>query len=413
MLQHLRVPPQRAWIGSLTLWVLGCGSAFSQNFTMQLTQSDPLGIGNFVPSLQDIDLGFGSDGAIKGDFYYGVNLKTEYDSNFFLTDGNEQDEISAAITPWIRYVSDPEGGAEASLVVNYRPTANFYNDNTDLNKFDQRSDFVLRFSGGKSQFSVFGRYDQITGTDQITGDFVNGTVMTGGLRASRQIAPRTSLFGSLSASSSDYDTNANVGSEIYIAYLGGLWLSSPRLSLGSSLRYTNSQSDNTGTRNAWALLGEARYRLGEKIWLSATLGPEFASNSDSGDETVNLTGEVVGRYVINPRWSWNTTLRSATVPSPNQTNYVIYDVNFTNTLQRQLDYGSLRGGLDYRLSSYESVGPVGTQIGNENNFSVLLGYRRNLFSDRARFDSLLRYTINDGQNDWDQVIFSLGLDVFF
>jgi hypothetical protein len=357
-------------------------------------------------------LGVGS--SIKGDFTYGVNMETEYNSNFFLTDGDEESELSAFIAPWITYGSDPEGGAMATFIANYRPTLRFYNDNSDLNVVDQGGDFVLGFSGSRTEISIFGRYSELSGTDQLSGDFVNGRLFTGGIRGSRQIAPRTSLFGELSAAMSDYESSLDEGSEIYRARFGGLWESSERLSVGSSLRYTLTESNNTGTLNAWALLGEMRYQLGDRIWLEASIGPEFSSSSQAGSsDSVSLTGQIIGRYIIDERWSVSGTIRDATVPSPNAENNLVNSLGVNAAVQRALTRGYLRSGIDYRFSDYESVGLVSDEVSDEHNLSAFIGYERNFFKDRLKARSMIRYSINDGDDDWSQVLVTLGLDVHF
>lgn len=413
MFHHSSPPPRKRWIASLAALASLCGSAFAQNLSMQVADSNPLGIGNFIPSSQDLDMGL--TGAVKGAFAYGFEAETAYNSNFFLTTDDEDDELSLFFSPWIRYISDPEGGANLSFTANYQPVMRSYLDNSDLNGMDQAGDFSVRLQGVKTDISVFGRYEGMSGTDRLTGEFVEGAVMTGGIRANRQIASRTSLNAGWSAAKSSFDSSDSEGAEVYTTYIGGMWDASQRISVGSTVRYTISESDNTGTRDAWALLMEARYRAGEKIWLSASLGPEYAVTSGAGndDSSLGLTGEIAARYDINDRWMWTTSVRNATIPSPSETNYLVNDILFTTTLQHQLTRGSVSGGLEYRFSDYEDVGTVTTTRGDENNLSAFVAYHRNFFQDRLAFDTTLRYTTNKGQTDWDQVLVSMGVNFRF
>ena len=197
---------------------------------MQVADANPLGIGDYVPGIESVDLTLG--GSIKGDFGYGIKANTEYNSNFFLTDGDEESDVAVFIAPWIQYTSDPEGGALATFRANYRPTMRFYNDNSDLNNVDQNGDFVLDLQGSRTNVSIFGRYSELTGTDQFTGNFVTGRVFTGGVRGGRQIAPRTSLFGNLSYAKSTFDSSLDEGAQVFTGQLGGLWEYSPRLEIG-------------------------------------------------------------------------------------------------------------------------------------------------------------------------------------
>jgi hypothetical protein len=274
---------------------------------------------------------------------------------------------------------------------------------------------MLKIEGSRTMLSLYGMYTEVSGSDRLTGDFVDGTVFSGGIRASRQIAPRTSLFASLTGSVSDYDSATNVGSEIYTTSFGGLWQATERIQIGSSLRYIVRESDNIDSVDSWALLMEARYKLGERIYLSASLGPEFTNDSGvDGDETsIRLTGDVTARYAINERLTWTTSLRSASVPAPNETNYLVNDIQLSTALQRRFVRGWLTTGLEYNFSDYEDVGTVTVARGDENNLSWFTTYRRPLFSERVGLDTTLRYTINDGLVDWDQWLVTMGVNVMF
>ena len=415
---NLQFPPRLAFpVSSLAASAFLCAGAVAQNFTMQVTNSNPLGLGSFVPEMEDLDLGL--EGNIKGDLDYGISLDSLYDSNLTLTDKNQENDLSAILTPWLSYTSDPEGGANLVLTAGYSPVARAYMNNSDLNGVDQSGDFTLRARGAKTDISVFGRYSQSSGTDRIAGPYVEGTVATAGIRVARQLAARTWMSAGWSVSASDYGSGsgaaANEGSEIYTTYVGGLWEVSPRLSIGPTLQYTTSVSDNIGDREAWALLLEARYQLGQRVWLSTSIGPEYATISDgSGDNgSFGLTGNLTALYLISERWSWSNTVRSAAVPSPNTSNYVVNDITITTELQRQLLRGSIGGGVAYSFSGYEEVGTVTTERGNENNFSFFLSYRRPLFSDRIAFDSTINYNVNEGAVDWTQLQIRAGLDIAF
>ncbi|MCB1133961.1 MAG: hypothetical protein KDN05_22775, partial [Verrucomicrobiae bacterium] len=109
MFPTFTLPPRKLWSASMVALACCCGSVAAQNFSLQLADTDPLGIDAFVPGLDE--LGVGGASGIKGDLDYGFELDTEYNSNFRLTETNEESEFSIFFTPWIRYNSDPEGGA--------------------------------------------------------------------------------------------------------------------------------------------------------------------------------------------------------------------------------------------------------------------------------------------------------------
>jgi hypothetical protein len=300
------------------------------------------------------------------------------------------------------------------IKANYSPVGRAYVNNPDLNSIDQTGDVSITLTGAKTFLSAYTRYNQISGTDRITGQFVNGSLFTSGVTGSYQIAPRTSLSGSLTAAMSDYGSSSLVGADIYTALIGGYWSATERFSFGPALRYIYSSSDNTGSRDAWALYMQAQFRAGERTQIVGALGLEYAKSSrDEGGSTVGLTGNLTAYYAINELWVWRSTIQYVTVPSPSDTNYVVNNLLIATGLDRQLLRGTLGGGLEFNFSNYEGVGVVGTKLSNENNLGTYLSYRRRFFLERLNFESKIRYATNSGQVDWNQVQVMAGVDMQF
>lgn len=413
MFHFLKTTPRMGWMQTLAGLSFACSMASAQDFAMRVADSNPLGIGNFVPTSLELAESSGDMGGIKGDFLYGLGVHTGYDSNFFLSEDDKEDEISVQFQPWFSYTTDPEGGASFVFNANYRPSYNAYLNNSDLNDFNQSADVSLSWIGSRTEVSVFASYQELSGTDRLSGSFTTGSVFAGGLRATRQIAPRTSLNGSLSYSQSVYSSGDQEGTQVFTGSIGGLWTATERTAIGSSIRYTKTESGNTGTRDALALLGEIRYQAAQRIWLSASLGPEFTKDSESGGNDVGMRADISARYVINERWSWMNTLGTGTVASPTDTGYLVTNYNFTTGLEHQLIRGQIGGGLSFDYSDYQSVAEVLAERENENNMSLYISYSRNLWSERVGFDSSIRYRINSGDKDWSQWLLSTGLNISF
>ncbi|MEO8615314.1 MAG: hypothetical protein ABI600_09250, partial [Luteolibacter sp.] len=296
----------------------------------------------------------------------------------------------------------------------YRPIVRAYLHNSDLNGVDQTGDVALRIEGSKTLIKAFARYTELSGTDRLSGTFVSGSLINLGVQGSYQIAPRTSLVGILSGAMSNYTTNSVVGSNIYTSEFGAYWAATERLSFGPALRYSITESDNISTRDSWALMMQAQYLVGERIRFMGSLGLEYAANSEGNQQsTLGLTGKLSASYAINERWSWSNDVDYVTVPSPTETGYVINNLAVTTALTRQLLRATADVGLEYNLSNYESVNTVSTNLANENNLSVYLGYERKLFAERVTFLSRVSYTLNNGQKDWSQLQISAGLAAAF
>jgi hypothetical protein len=391
------------------------GITQAEIFTMMVTDSDPLGLRAIAPAATGMDLGL--EGAVKGAFSYGIGVTSEYNSNFFQTDGNEESELAGFINPWLAYTTDPEGGAIFTITANYTPSFRFYSNNSDLDGIDQTGDLNFSFRGSRTKIDIFGRYAQSSGTDLLTGDFIEGTVATGGIQVTRQIASRTSLDASYTYATSDYGgSGTNEGASVQTASLSGYWQATERLSYGPTLRYTHSDSGTIGGRDAWALMLSARYKAGERTFLSASLGPEYSTTtgvSGGDDSSFGVTGNLTASYMIDERWTWNASLNSAAVPSPNQSNFVINNVTVSTGLSRKLLRGSISGGIDYVLSNYDEVDTVAATRGAENNFALFINYGRGLFSERVGLNTGVRYSFNEGETDWSQFLVSVGLNMAF
>ncbi len=382
--------------------------ANGQSLTTGIADQVPMGLRSILPNPE---LGiFGPAEGFKGGFVYGLGVTSTYDSNFFLESSHPSSELTTQIDPWISYYSDPNGGAPFSLTVNYQPKQRIYLNNPALNGFDQSGNINLKFEGAKTRISAYANYNTISGTDLLTGTFVNGTLLQSGVTGSYQIAPRTSLFANLRYATSDYGSNSLVGSNMYSAEIGGFWSATERFSFGPSVRYTKEESSNTGSRDAWAVSMQTQYLMGEKIRLMASFGLENATYSRSGSgSSMGVTGGLIARYAISERLLWENTVAYVTVPSPSDANYSIKNLRVSSVLTRDLLRGSLTGGLDMNFSNYEQVGTVATSLNNQDNLSVFLSYRRQMFMDRMDFDTTVRHAKNSGDKEWSQWQISAGL----
>ncbi|MEO5917547.1 MAG: hypothetical protein ABIS50_25180 [Luteolibacter sp.] len=407
-----RISTSKVTIALLGAWLpLSC-PVNGQDFTTQVGSPDSLSLVNLVPLGEGLN--FGSGPGLKGGFAYGLGVQTVYDSNLFLSEDDPESEVSTNLSPWLSYTTDPEGGAKFTIAANYHPVARAYINNPDLNSFDQSGDISMTIIGAKTVITAYTRLSEISGTDRLSGQFVNGSLLSTGVAAAYQIAPRTSLSTSWTAAMSDYGTSSLDGAEIYTGQFGGYWSATERFSFGPAIRYTTTKSDNTGTRDAWALYMQAQYKVGERIYVTGALGVEYAKSSrDDESSTVGMTGNFNATYAISELWAWRSTIQYITIPSPTDTNYVVNNLLISNGVDRNLLRATVGAGVDLNFSNYEGVGTVGTQLGNESNVSTYLSYRRKLFSERLDFQSKIRYSVNDGQVDWNQFQIFAGLDVQF
>lgn len=377
-------------------------SVLAQDFTLRLGANGRDPLAPFFPSE--------AVAGLKGGFYLGLVTNATYDSNFFLLDDNAQSELTTVVAPWAAYRSDPEGGARFSLQANYSPAYSAFAENSDLNDLDHSGGVALNYDGGRSSGSVYADYAEITAADRLAGGFVDASILNYGIKGSYEIGARTTVYASWDASRSDFQTAGRSGAEVYSGELAGLWEASERLRFGPAIRYSVVEADTFGTRDAVSLLLNARYKSGQRMTFAGFGGLEFEKNSrNGGDWEPAFIGALSADYRLSDRWSFQTAVRYATVPSPVTENYQVNDLSFTASLVRQFDRATLEMGLGVNFSDFEQVGIVAANQGDEEFRTAYLVYRRQLFSERLSFDSSIRFAVNDGQREWDQWQISTGL----
>ncbi len=404
------LPPIRILAVGAMIGCVPCGTASSQDFSLGVAGADRMLRDGILPdglmgALFDPTL----EGTVKGQFAYSLSTSATYTSNSSLSRQGGSDLIWS-LSPSIAYTTDPEGGATYVLTAYYAPSYQYYFEDSSRGGFNQNGGVSFATSGARASVSAFLNLAQSSGGDRITGGYSEGTIFNGGLSGSYQVAPRTNVWSSLTASFSDYSTGQR-GSDIYSAQLGAFWSATERLSMGPSLRYNRSVSDTTGERTATGLLFNANYVATERIRMSASIGAEIVENSRiSGSSGPSLTGDFSMSYRINELWSTSASIRYANVPSPSSAGYIINDLSFSAAVSRALLRGSLSAGISYGIASYETVDSLAVARGDEKTTNLVLSYSRPLFSDRISFFSSANYSISD---DWEQWSLSSGLSMSF
>jgi hypothetical protein len=402
-----RLHPMRIHTVAILLGIAGLAApSHAQDFSLRVSDGDRVLTDSLLPAE--------TLGNVKGGFYLGVDGSVTYDSNFFLDEDFTQSELTTSIAPWVVYRTDPEGGAEFSVDARYSPVFRTYLENSDLTGVDQTGSISLKYAGARTKVTVYADYAEVSMADRIAGGFIQGSIFSYGVNGSYQLAPRTSLLASWSASMSDYDSGGRTGADVYTSEIAGLWDATERLRFGPALRHSLTESDSTGERDAIAVLIKTRYQWGEKIMLAASGGVDFAKNSRlGGGRESGLTGAFSADYKLSDRWTVRGAMRYATVPSPNNLNLLVNDLSFNAAIIRFFGSSSLEFGFGFGSSEYEEVGAVVANRQDDEYLTTYLAYRRKLFAERATFDASIRCSTNDGQKDWSQWQLATGLSVEF
>ena len=340
-------------------------------------------------------------------FLYGLSATGIYDSNLFITEGDEESDFSVAVAPWLLYNSAPPGGAHYIFTARYAPFARAYLDHSDLNTVDHFGSASLSYQGAKVHLGSGVSYARFTQPDRYVGGIVESTSLGVSVNGRYELSQKTSLEATWQANLTDYQSARFSSSDIYNLQVTGYWKATPLLRVGPSLRYSETESVNIGNRQALAFLLSLGYDLPGKIDLTAQGGVESEDYERSGSE-VGLTGSLGANYAYDALWSFQVSLNYGTVPSPSERNYSIDDLGFRASVTRRLSNGSLTAGAGANLSSYNAVGPVSARRGEESHYGFFLRHRLQLFGDDVSLETSLRFSQNSGLQGWSRLLLSTG-----
>lgn len=387
-------------------------SVSAQDFSLRLAGADRMMRDGILPDgLFGAVLDPTMEGAIKGQVAYSLSTIASYTSNASLASGGDSDLI-LSINPSVFYTSDPEGGARYVINAYYAPSYQHYVEDSSRGRFNQNGGVSFSTSGARASVGAFLNIAQSSGADRITGGYSETTILSGGLSASYQVAPRTNVWSSLTAAHSSYSSGGS-DSDIYSAQLGASWAATERLSVGPSLRYNRAEAETTGVRTATGLLFNASYEATERIKIRASIGAEVVDHSRlPGSPEPSLTGDFSLVYRISELWSTSASIRYANIPAPTDAGHVVNDLSLNAAVSRALLRGSLTAGAGYGISSYERVDPGAADRGDDETLNVFLNYSRPLPWERVNFFSSVTYS-RSFSRDWKQWGVSLGVSMSF
>ena len=394
-----------------TYFYVSC-SAYAQSFAARFANANSLDLDTVSPINYLLDNNFGE--VIKAGLIYGLEINSVYNTNFFLSADHPERELSTNFSPWISYVTDPEGEANISVTANYHPVIQTYLENSGLDSIDQSGDITMHIEGSRTIILSYLSYGESSGTDPIIGEFVNESLFTAGIQGIYQIGSRTAISTSLSIVKSNYSNNSIVGSNVYTTYVGGYWSVTEQLSIGPAINYILTESNNTGEHETCDFSVQTQYMLGERIQMVGSIGIQYKKNpSDTGANALGITGHFKANYLINEMLKWVSSVQYITVPSPTELDYNINNLMISTALDYIFYRARFGLGIDLNIASYEKVGVTNINLSDKNNFGTFIYYKRNFFVERVNFESKLRYSVNDGQSNWSQLLISAGFKVQF
>ncbi|MBK1833635.1 hypothetical protein [Roseibacillus ishigakijimensis] len=387
-----------------------------------------------------------------------VSLATvfEYDTNLLLSEEDEVQATSFSISPTLRYLSAPEGGALWIGKFTYTPTAQLFFEDSDYNSVDHLAGVGLSYSGAVIELNTLAGYREKTDSDRFEGGRVEDRLLTFALDTEYYLSEKTALVAEFAYGSFRDDRANSREADSVIASLTGYWSFTPLVRLGPSIRYGSSDSDNFGRTTAVAALLRGQYELSEVVRLGSFLGVERSDKDfdDSSDTAFtfgvdflyedpllpwSLSGEWAlqsvqrlnslstrlgggesrwgGRLQANYQWTdftrFSLSLLYQPIPDPGGSRYSVNDLSFS--IGGQHDFGDSLVGLRYyhTLSQYEALQGFGPTPDDQSLSGVRFSYERKMFDDLFRLGSYLAYSSGDGQTSWSRNQIGVTFDYAF
>ena len=394
----------------------------AQDFSRSLATADDVFRDGIIPQriLNALDSLDPENVGLPGGFVFTAETWADYDSNVTLSEDAEGEFFSFNLQPTFIYTTRTLGRARNNLSIYYSPIARIYLGDANLNAYDHSGGIRYVYRGNKLTFNSFAEYLEYSGPDRLVGAFSEGNILRIGAGASYRIAPRTTLFATVSHSESELNViegdNARPLSDatLFRSEFGAFWSKSDRLAFGPSVLYERSDSDLGGKREAYTLNANATYAWTERIDLRATVGVGFANlDRNANGDNLDLRADVSLRYFLSERWFFNSSLSYRTLPSPIQGANYINDFVFRIAAERTLDRGSLLAGAELAYTDFDGTTSLAGIRNRGSLWAVFTGYNRPLANERALWSSSIRYSQSYGDISWERLEIRTGITVTF
>ena len=179
----------------------------------------------------------------KGPFTLSLNVGSSYDDNIFLSPTEKVEDYIYAISPSIQIgLGDAAERQSSYLLINYDPTALFFQNSPDENDVDQDISTTIAYRTGKTGITAQARFQTLSGSLQDLGDRADRSVTTASLGFSYGWGSKVSVDTILAYEDTNFDEfldTTTYSAEIALAYQA-----TPKTSLGIGVRAGTVETSN-------------------------------------------------------------------------------------------------------------------------------------------------------------------------
>ena len=158
----------------------------------------------------------------RGPFTLSLNVGSSYDDNIFLSPTEKVEDYIYAISPSIEIgLGDAAQKQSSYLLINYDPTALFFQNSPDENAVDQDISTTIAYRTGKTGITAKGRFQTLSGSLLDLGDRADRSVTTASLGFSYGWGRKISVDALLAYEDTDFDDfldTTTYSAEVALAY---------------------------------------------------------------------------------------------------------------------------------------------------------------------------------------------------
>jgi hypothetical protein len=344
---------------------------------------------------------------------YSLEVSQEYDSNPTLAESGRDERFYLDISPSISFLTDTESYAPNRIGITYSPKLRLDWSDSERSEILHAADAYYANKGARGELLLYASLLEISGAERLTSSFAEGRTQRLGANLSYEVASKSRVLLRGQLAQSVFDTPGISDIVTSDVGFGFDWRNSNNLRLGPFLRYTYSDSDLAGKREAVGLLLSAEKVASDGFTLKALGGFDYSTFEEGGDSAFNLTGTLEARGRYHENWAWEAELGVVTLPSVSSDGGFVTDYRASLDVTRSLPKGALSFGSEISYTRIEDFDSFGGDVDSSRALKLFGRYARPIFSDSAYLGAEMSYALGRGQSDWERLTFKVSVGTDF
>ncbi|WP_035614050.1 outer membrane beta-barrel protein [Haloferula sp. BvORR071] len=327
-----------------------------------------------------------------------------YDSNFFQTSSNEEDEVTFTISPTLSFRTE---GTRFKVIGQAALNYNTYFENSDFNGLGYQFSLEAQYSGAALTATASIDSSKEQGVNRYYGGlFVETLNMGAHLGASYRVGPRTTIDGGVSYSWSDPDQGNLSTSENLNFDLSAMWQATPLIRIGPGVSWRLEKGSNQADRETIGPMLRAQYQLSNRISFDGRVGLDFVDyQGGTGGSDTDFSCSLGMAYRWSEIWGMNLTVYHGTTADGSALGSATGSYRETTSVTVGYNRRIMRAlwDIDMTYSMDDSTSPNGLfGPGSTDYFSIHTSLGMPIFANRANASIFYSWSQESGNalRDW-------------